>query len=57
MPLKGLICQLLSNEGDPLKGRQLPVMYSIKEAGFFSISGNPRDPIHTSGRLGDGISD
>jgi 2-oxoisovalerate dehydrogenase E1 component alpha subunit len=40
VPLKGLICQLLSNEGDPLKGRQLPVMYSIKEEGFFSISGN-----------------
>jgi 2-oxoisovalerate dehydrogenase E1 component alpha subunit len=35
-----MICQLLSNERDPLKGRQLPVMYSIKEAGFFSISGN-----------------
>ncbi|TDP62559.1 3-methyl-2-oxobutanoate dehydrogenase (2-methylpropanoyl-transferring) subunit alpha [Roseateles toxinivorans] len=35
-----LICQLLSNERDPLKGRQLPVMYSIKRAGFFSISGN-----------------
>lgn len=40
VPLKGLICQLLSNEGDPLKGRQLPVMYSIKAEGFFSISGN-----------------
>ena len=35
-----LICQLMSNEGDPLKGRQLPVMYSYKRAGFFSISGN-----------------
>jgi hypothetical protein len=35
-----LICQLLSNERDPLKGRQLPVMYSYKRAGFFSISGN-----------------
>ena len=35
-----MICQLLSNERDPLKGRQLPVMYSIKRAGFFSISGN-----------------
>ncbi len=40
VPLHGLICQLMSNEDDPLKGRQLPVMYSIKEAGFFSISGN-----------------
>ncbi len=35
-----MICQLLSNERDPLKGRQLPVMYSYKRAGFFSISGN-----------------
>lgn len=35
-----LICQLMSNTGDPLKGRQLPVMYSLKRAGFFSISGN-----------------
>ena len=30
----------MSNSGDPLKGRQLPVMYSYKRAGFFSISGN-----------------
>ncbi len=35
-----LMCQLLSNERDPMKGRQLPVMYSYKRAGFFSISGN-----------------
>jgi len=35
-----IICQLLSNERDPMKGRQLPVMYSYKRAGFFSISGN-----------------
>ena len=35
-----LICQLMSNEMDPIKGRQLPVMYSYKRAGFFSISGN-----------------
>src|SRR5205085_1747943 len=35
-----MMCQLMSNEGDPLKGRQLPVMYSYKRAGFFSISGN-----------------
>jgi 2-oxoisovalerate dehydrogenase E1 component alpha subunit len=40
VPLFGLICQLMSNERDPLKGRQLPVMYSIREEGFFSISGN-----------------
>lgn len=40
VPLVELICQLMSNERDPLKGRQLPVMYSKREAGFFSISGN-----------------
>jgi len=39
-PLVDMICQLLSNERDPLKGRQLPVMYSSKEKGFFTISGN-----------------
>ncbi|HJV69937.1 thiamine pyrophosphate-dependent enzyme [Ideonella sp.] len=35
-----LMCQLMSNEKDPVKGRQLPVMYSYKRAGFFTISGN-----------------
>ncbi len=35
-----MICQLMSNARDPLKGRQLPVMYSYKRAGFFTISGN-----------------
>ncbi|KAF1054333.1 MAG: 2-oxoisovalerate dehydrogenase subunit alpha [Stenotrophomonas maltophilia] len=39
-PLVDMICQLLSNEADPLKGRQLPIMYSSREKGFFSISGN-----------------
>jgi len=38
--MEEMICQLMSNEGDVLKGRQLPVMYSYKRAGFFSISGN-----------------
>ena len=40
VPLVELICQLMSNGRDPLKGRQLPVMYSVRRAGFFSISGN-----------------
>jgi 2-oxoisovalerate dehydrogenase E1 component alpha subunit len=40
VPMVELICQLMSNSGDRLKGRQLPVMYSYKRAGFFSISGN-----------------
>jgi 2-oxoisovalerate dehydrogenase E1 component alpha subunit len=35
-----MMCQLMSNERDLMKGRQLPVMYSYKRAGFFSISGN-----------------
>jgi len=35
-----MMCQLMSNERDLLKGRQLPVMYSYRRAGFFSISGN-----------------
>lgn len=39
-PLVDMMCQLLSNERDPLKGRQLPVMYSSREHGFFSIAGN-----------------
>lgn len=39
-PLKTMMCQIYSNAGDPLHGRQLPIMYSDKEHGFFSISGN-----------------
>ena len=35
-----MMCQLFSNARDPLKGRQLPVMYSSRQYGFFSISGN-----------------
>ncbi|MCF6343780.1 MAG: 3-methyl-2-oxobutanoate dehydrogenase (2-methylpropanoyl-transferring) subunit alpha [Devosiaceae bacterium] len=39
-PLEMMINQIYSNKEDPLKGRQLPVFYSAKEYGFFSISGN-----------------
>jgi len=39
-PLFAMMCQVLSNKGDKLKGRQLPVMYSEPKFGFFSISGN-----------------
>jgi len=39
-PLENMINQILSNAHDPLKGRQLPIMYSAKDHGFFSISGN-----------------
>jgi len=39
-PMVDMMNQIYSNEADPLKGRQLPIMYSSKEYGFFSISGN-----------------
>ncbi|HEX8654092.1 MAG TPA: 3-methyl-2-oxobutanoate dehydrogenase (2-methylpropanoyl-transferring) subunit alpha [Allosphingosinicella sp.] len=39
-PLLKMMCQVYSNKGDPLKGRQLPIMYSDRAHGFFSISGN-----------------
>jgi 2-oxoisovalerate dehydrogenase E1 component alpha subunit len=39
-PMVEMMNQIFSNEADPLKGRQLPIMYSAKEHGFFSISGN-----------------
>jgi 2-oxoisovalerate dehydrogenase E1 component alpha subunit len=39
-PLIDMMNQIYSNKGDRLKGRQLPIMYSAREAGFFSISGN-----------------
>ncbi len=39
-PLVDMMCSVFSNEKDRLKGRQLAGLYSAKEAGFFSISGN-----------------
>jgi 2-oxoisovalerate dehydrogenase E1 component subunit alpha len=39
-PLLDMMCQCYSNARDRLKGRQLPVLYSSKEASFFTISGN-----------------
>ena len=39
-PLVKMMNQVYSNDGDPVKGRQLPVFYSSREHGFFSISGN-----------------
>jgi 2-oxoisovalerate dehydrogenase E1 component alpha subunit len=38
--LVDMMCQIYSNEQDPLKGRQMPVLYSSKKDGFFSVSGN-----------------
>ena len=50
-PLVDMMCQVYSNSGDRLKGRQMPVMYSSRDAGFFSISGNlaPRAQSHAGG--------
>jgi 2-oxoisovalerate dehydrogenase E1 component alpha subunit len=39
-PLVDMMNQVYSNSRDRLKGRQMPVFYSSREAGFFSISGN-----------------
>jgi len=39
-PLVDMMHQIYSNKLDPMKGRQLPVMYSSKKDGFFTISGN-----------------
>src|SRR3981189_2169917 len=39
-PILDMMCECYSNARDRLKGRQLPVLYSSKEASFFSLSGN-----------------
>jgi 2-oxoisovalerate dehydrogenase E1 component alpha subunit len=39
-PIVDMMNQVHSNRRDPMKGRQLPVFYSSKSHGFFSISGN-----------------
>ncbi|MEO6091464.1 MAG: thiamine pyrophosphate-dependent enzyme [Novosphingobium sp.] len=39
-PLVEMINQIYSNRADRLKGRQLPIMYSARDYGFFTISGN-----------------
>lgn len=39
-PIVDMMCQVYSNSADRVKGRQMPVMYSSREAGFFTISGN-----------------
>ena len=39
-PILDMMNQIYSNTADRLQGRQLPVMYSAREAAFFSISGN-----------------
>jgi 2-oxoisovalerate dehydrogenase E1 component alpha subunit len=39
-PIFDMMCQVYANRLDRLKGRQLPVLYSAREASFFSLSGN-----------------
>ena len=39
-PLVEMMCQVFSNEKDRLHGRQMPIMYSARDVGFFTISGN-----------------
>lgn len=39
-PLADLVNQIFSNASDPLKGRQLPILYSARDYGFYSLSGN-----------------
>ncbi|MGE5337945.1 MAG: 3-methyl-2-oxobutanoate dehydrogenase (2-methylpropanoyl-transferring) subunit alpha [Gemmatimonadota bacterium] len=39
-PLVDMMCQLFSNERDPIRGRQMPVMYSSHKHSFYSIAGN-----------------
>lgn len=39
-PIEQMINQIYSNARDPLKGRQLPILYSAREYGFYSLSGN-----------------
>ena len=46
-PLADMVNQVFSNAKDPLGGRQLPILYSARDYGFYSLSGNvgPRCPL------------
>ncbi len=39
-PLSLMVNQIFSNAQDPLRGHQLPVLYSARDYGFYSLSGN-----------------
>jgi len=39
-PMMDMMCQVYSNARDPVKGRQLPIMYTSRKDGFFTVSGN-----------------
>jgi len=38
MPLKDLVCQFMTNSGDPAKGRQMPCHYVFAKGHYLSIS-------------------
>jgi 2-oxoisovalerate dehydrogenase E1 component alpha subunit len=39
-PMLDMMNQVYSNASDPVKGRQLPIMYTSRAHGFFTVSGN-----------------
>ena len=39
-PLDKMVNQIFSNAADPLRGRQLPILFSARDYGFYSLSGN-----------------
>lgn len=39
-PLVDMMCQIFSNSRDRLKGRQMPILHSSRDASFFSLAGN-----------------
>lgn len=39
-PMFEMICQIFNNTRDPIKGRQLPILYSARDYGYFTLSGN-----------------
>lgn len=60
IPLTRLMNQIFNNAEDPLQGRQLPILYSEKDYGHFSLSGNVATQIihavgwaMASGMMGD----
>lgn len=48
-PLTDLMNQIFNNAADPLQGRQLPILYSARGYGFYSLSGN------VGSRIGHGV--
>jgi len=48
-PLDRLFNQNFANAADPLQGRQLPILYSARDYGFYSLGGN------VGSRIGHGV--